>query len=231
MTTPGSEAQACTALQQAVAQQRQNAAPHTRSLELNYLESLARKLEHQPPKVQRILLPKLAQALQTYQQQTDQSPPSPPNAAALAPTPSSPLGELVRAMAPGTPTADHRDLGTGSGPRVELKSVQNSRNTWSKLSAQRQVAQAMDQAPKNAGPINSHRLVLQSLALMRDISPDYLNRFVSYTDTLLCLEQADLKPKAAPKRATGAGKPSAAAQRLKQQVRNLSKPQGSSSPE
>jgi len=25
--------------------------------------------------------------------------------------------------------------------------------------------------------------------LMRDISPDYLNRFISYADTLLCLDQ------------------------------------------
>jgi hypothetical protein len=33
--------------------------------------------------------------------------------------------------------------------------------------------------------------VLHSLALMRDISPDYLNRFLSYVDTLLCLEQVD----------------------------------------
>jgi hypothetical protein len=33
-------------------------------------------------------------------------------------------------------------------------------------------------------------LVLRSLALMREAAPDYLNRFVSYADTLLCLEQA-----------------------------------------
>ena len=62
------------------------------------------------------------------------------------------------------------------------------RNTWSKLSANKQLAQALDTAPKNAGPINSHMLVLRSLALMREISPDYLNRFMSYADTLLCLD-------------------------------------------
>jgi hypothetical protein len=77
------------------------------------------------------------------------------------------------------------------GSRVELKSVRQFRNTWSKLSTNKQVTQALDQAPKNAGPINSHMLVLRSLALMRDISPDYLNRFVSYVDTLLNLEQSE----------------------------------------
>ena len=59
------------------------------------------------------------------------------------------------------------------------------------------------QAPKNAGPINSHVVALRSLALMRDTSPDYLNRFMSYVDTLLCLDQGDkaVLPAAKPPRA------------------------------
>ena len=61
---------------------------------------------------------------------------------------------------------------------------------WSRLSAEKQVVQALGQAPKNAGPINSHVVALRSLALMRDISPDYLNRFMCYADTLLCLDPA-----------------------------------------
>jgi hypothetical protein len=35
----------------------------------------------------------------------------------------------------------------------------------------------------NAGPINSHMLVLRSLAMMQAISPDYLSRMISYVDT------------------------------------------------
>jgi len=83
----------------------------------------------------------------------------------------------------------------GSGSRSELKAIRNFRNTWAKLSVDRQVAQAIEQAPENAGPLNSHRLVLRSLELMRDIAPDYLTRFVSYVDTLLWLDQADRKSK------------------------------------
>ena len=86
------------------------------------------------------------------------------------------------------------------GSRPELKTIRNFRNTWSKLSADKQVAQAIEQAPANAGPLNSHMLVLRSLELMRDISPDYLNRFVSYVDTLLWLDQADGKSKPALKK-------------------------------
>lgn len=78
-----------------------------------------------------------------------------------------------------------------AGARPELRTVRRFRDDLSRLSADRQVAQALEQAPKNAGPINSHMLVLRSLALMRDISPDYLSRFISYADTLLFLEQED----------------------------------------
>ncbi len=50
-------------------------------------------------------------------------------------------------------------------------------------------------------------LVLRSLGLMRDLSPDYLNRFVGYVDTLLILEDlgrskpASKKPQATGQRA------------------------------
>ena len=91
-------------------------------------------------------------------------------------------------------------------PRPELKTIRNFRNTWAKLSVDKQVAQALGQAPKNAGPINSHALVLRSLALMRDIAPDYLSHFMSYADTLLCLDQSE-RDKPAPPKKTPALKP------------------------
>jgi hypothetical protein len=44
--------------------------------------------------------------------------------------------------------------------------------------------------PANAGPLNSHALVLQTLSLMRDLSPDYLRRFVAGVEALQWLERA-----------------------------------------
>lgn len=73
----------------------------------------------------------------------------------------------------------------------ELKSITYFRDTWSKLSVDRQLAEALERAPENAGPLNSHHLVLQALRQMRDISPDYLKHFMSCVDALLWLEQAD----------------------------------------
>ena len=74
-----------------------------------------------------------------------------------------------------------------------MKSVREFSEVWSKISAQRQVAQALDRGPANAGPLNSHRLMLRSLSLMQSLSPDYLRRFLSQTDSLLWLEQASTK--------------------------------------
>lgn len=76
-------------------------------------------------------------------------------------------------------------------PTLELKTVRESRATWARMSVDKQLALAMKQAPQNAGPINSHMLVLRSLAMMQEISPDYLGRLVSYVDTLLSLDPGE----------------------------------------
>jgi hypothetical protein len=102
-----------------------------------------------------------------------------------------PLGKLARYIAQRTPEMQAVGFGAQAGLHAELEATQYFRNTWSKLSVAKRVTQAMGQAPKNAGPINSHMLVLRSLALMREISPDYLNQFTSYVDALLWLDQFD----------------------------------------
>ena len=79
--------------------------------------------------------------------------------------------------------------GSGTAHFAELKSLRLFRDSWVKLNADKVVTQAIKEAPENAGPLNSHRLVIRSLSAIRELSPAYLNRFVSYLDTLLWLEQ------------------------------------------
>lgn len=90
------------------------------------------------------------------------------------------------------------------GPAHELRSVACFREAWLNLSVNQQLGLALAQAPDNAGPLNSHILALQSLELMRDVSPGYLQHFMSYVDGLLWLELAEgvnkTVPKAAPVR-------------------------------
>ncbi len=155
-------------------------------LRWHYLEALALRAQAQAEPVQRILAARLAQALADFQRRFEEAQ-GVARSGPAAPVVASSLSELTRYLA--THTAVNEGGENVAAPaNPELKSVRQFRNTWSKLSANKQLAQALDTAPKNAGPINSHMLVLRSLALMREISPDYLNRFMSYADTLLCLD-------------------------------------------
>lgn len=109
-----------------------------------------------------------------------------------------PLAELVQLLAQHSPEAGGAvpDAlpGAAASPTAEapaeLRSLTYFRDTWSKLSVEQQLTQALAQAPENAGPLNSHRLVLLSLQRLRELAPDYLNRLMSHVDALLWLDQA-----------------------------------------
>ena len=80
---------------------------------------------------------------------------------------------------------------------TELPSLRRFRASWSRYAAEDQVVQAMGRSPDKAGPLNSHALVLRSLALMRELSPDYLRRFMAQLDSLLWLEDLAQRPASA----------------------------------
>ena len=71
-----------------------------------------------------------------------------------------------------------------------LRSARRFRDHWARQAIDRAIARALQEAPENAGPLNSHLLVIRTLNTLGEIAPDYLNRFVSYVDTLLWLEHA-----------------------------------------
>lgn len=116
-----------------------------------------------------------------------------------------PLAELlahVRRHAPTDPTDGPAQAGGGGvGPQGELKALRHFRRTWARLNVDRQLSHALAQAPANAGPLNSHHLVLQALGQLRELSPAYLEQFMSYVDALLWLDQADAVRSAAQKNA------------------------------
>ncbi|MEN8515985.1 DUF2894 domain-containing protein [Burkholderia sp. RS02] len=62
------------------------------------------------------------------------------------------------------------------------------RTMWSKVRTEQQYRQSLDQVPRNAGPLNSNSLVHRSLSTMRELSPEYLQQFLSYVDALAWLE-------------------------------------------
>ena len=150
----------------------------------HYIQVLAERTRTQTGPAQALLQAKLNKALAQMQARL----PTPPNTSTPPPSRSpSPLSALLQHMA--APSAEH-PLSTSSHGRMDKPRIVQFRQQLHRISVQKQVTQAIAQAPQNAGPINSHMLVLRSLGLMRDISPDYLNRFMGYVDTLLVLEAA-----------------------------------------
>jgi hypothetical protein len=104
----------------------------------------------------------------------------------------------VRHSGPSPLALLNRELAARALPGGELRSVRGFREAWSRHSAEDEVSEAVQRGPDNAGPLNSHRLVLRTLALMRDLSPDYLRRFMLQADALLWLEQAQPQSRAKP---------------------------------
>ncbi|WP_174908953.1 DUF2894 domain-containing protein [Burkholderia diffusa] len=101
-------------------------------------------------------------------------------AQATAPAPArSLLGGLVEQLARDA-QADRR----GIDPAL----IDYFRTMWSKVRTEQQYRQSLDQVPRNAGPLNSNSLVHRSLATMRELSPEYLQQFLSYVDALAWLE-------------------------------------------
>ena len=163
----------------------------------HYLETLAARLPTQPAAVRRVLEARLSEQLAHYMARFEASPPAEPaEPTPAAATPPSALAELTRAIAEHFPPHGEGSLDARVGSPVELKTMRIFRDTWSRLSVEKQVAQAIEQAPENAGPLNSQRLVLRALATMREISPAYLGRFMAYVDALVWLDpgEGDGKP-------------------------------------
>ncbi len=89
------------------------------------------------------------------------------------------LGGLVEQLARNA-QADRRG--------VDPELIDYFRTMWSKVRTEQQYRQSLDQVPRNAGPLNSNSLVHRSLATMRELSPEYLQQFMSYIDALAWLE-------------------------------------------
>lgn len=164
-----------------------------------YLEALARRAEQQPDAVRQPLIARIVREAEALAERQ----PAAASPDTGSPPPASPLADLLAYLGehtldasrfPSSGTARARRLSQpkgGAAPATELKSVAYFRQTWSKLSTEQQLTQTLAQAPENAGPMNSQHLVLRALQAMRDLSPDYLQGFMSYVDTLIWLEQAN----------------------------------------
>jgi hypothetical protein len=179
---------------------------------LRTLEAIARRAAAQPEAVRLLLEQKLpadlAQVAQAAQPPTQPLRVREPRREAPAGTPLAQLNLHIRATEAARAEAP---LPGETHDPDELVNARAFRRAWARGRTLEQLEQALVRKPANAGPLNSHALVLQVLSLMRDLSPEYLRRFVGTVETLQWLERAcdklpreTRKPANAAKRATPA---------------------------
>ena len=156
----------------------------------HYIEVLAKRTQSQSGPAQTLLRDKLLQALQAFEVRLTEHQAVTTSDPAPAAVPS-PMATLLQDMAPPLQDAPVRAAIDLFGTHRESPRVRQFRKQLRQISVQKRVSKAIARAPQDAGPINSHMLVLRALGLMRDISPDYLNRFMTHVDTLLCLQESE----------------------------------------
>ncbi|QNH20090.1 hypothetical protein HEP73_00988 [Xanthomonas sp. GW] len=114
-------------------------------------------------------------------------------APATSTTARSPLGELLQRFAGGAANDAHNanDAVNAIPPQSaqQLPALDDARRLWAELRSRSQLRQSLQQAPADAGPLNSGVLVHRALALMRSLSPGYLQHFLAYVDALSWLQQ------------------------------------------
>lgn len=182
-----------------IAALRDQGAAHLDPLRFGFIEALARRADAHEGPARTLLDAKLAAALAECRARCTEMRLPESDAAVATPPDTTPLGALLARLAANDVAAPDSDARTrnmpaGTSPQAAapaLKSVQLFGGHWARLGIEQQLAQALASAPENAGPLNSHRLVLRALERMRDIAPDYLYRFIAYADALCWLEDAE----------------------------------------
>lgn len=178
----------------------------------HYMEVLAERLHTQNGAVRHVLSDKLIAAQAAFRNQLTHSGEVTGGNPRRLPTPALGTGyaalvELNRYIRSATVVGVGVQVSGEADAHPEMKSVRHFKHAWSRIRAQDQVTKAVQQGPENPGPLNSHRLVLRSLSLMQDLSPDYLQRFLSHTESLLWLDQLTVKNAAVDSKTTRRGRP------------------------
>lgn len=158
-----------------------------------HIQRLLARAVSQPASVQALLAARVQQEIQVYEQRW-QTQGRPCKEMVVAEEPRvSPLAELTEYLGAQNHHEPTPSLAGDESVASDMKSVRRFGQVWSHIAAEQQVKQALNRGPENAGPLNAHRLMLRSLALMQSLSPDYLRRFLGQADALLWVEQANQK--------------------------------------
>ena len=175
---------------------RERGADRMDPIRFHFIEALDRRAASHSGEARRLLDEKLAKLIEVYAIDLERTESKADDTDAKASSGDPARGTLAGLIdyIANHATADGDGLTAGSAtPRPssypELEALDYFRETWSKVRSEKQLRQSLKKAPGNAGPLNSSSLVHRSLSLMRELSPGYLQQFLSYVDALSWMEQ------------------------------------------
>lgn len=168
---------------------REQGADRINPLAFHYMTALQRRMADHQGDARRVLQKKLSVRINAYAKDLERIA---SQAVDGNDTPSTTLGALTDELTRRAIARDTRDATTHTASRhtlPEMGVLDDVRKLWSSVHANSQVQRSLEHSPENAGPLNSSSLVHRSLTLMREVSPGYLQQFMSYVDALSWLEQ------------------------------------------
>jgi hypothetical protein len=175
---------------------RQQNADRLSPWRFHFIEALERRAAGYDGATRQLLDKRLTKLVEAYTADLDNASSRAGDADGV-PAPSAPargaLGKLLDDIANRAATRVD-DLATtnaapGTAALPTLEALDEFRNIWSEVRIESQIRQSLEQVPADAGPLNSGSLVHRSLSLMHELSPGYLQHFLSYIDTLSWMEQ------------------------------------------
>ena len=144
------------------------------------LQALSARLGTHEGEARRLLEARLAGLIRAYAQGLARTP------TPVAPVPARDSG--LRSLVAALQARDGDAPAPGPSP-VAPSALTEAREVWAQVRTDSQLRASLHDVPADAGPLNSGMLVHRALHLMRAASPDYLQHFIAYADTLSSLEQ------------------------------------------
>lgn len=175
---------------------REQGADRLDPLAFHYLVALQRRMADHDGDTRQALEKNLSTQINAYANDLQRNPPTIAEARHAASTTA--LGELTEELGRRASARNTRSVAIASAPATDTVSrptlpemgvLDDFRKLWSSIHTSSQVRRSLQSSPENAGPLNSSSLVHRSLTLMREVSPGYLQQFMSYVDALSWLEQ------------------------------------------
>jgi hypothetical protein len=175
---------------------RQQGADRIDPLRFALMAALARRAERHGGALRQRLEARLQELAAAYAERLA----DPPGTALASGAGESPLRRLLGLFADAprlaavpsrAPAAQAAETG-GQAPAIDVAPMpvlDEFQQLWSRIRIDSLLRQCLDSLSEDAGPLHSSVLTYRAMALMRDVSPGYLQHFVAYTDVLTWMEQ------------------------------------------